>query len=66
MTPGSQDHIQVKTTREVALMLGLSEPSLNARIRRRPELSPPVVSGRRLWSLGHISALRRFLASRTA
>lgn len=58
--------VRPRTTGQVAKALGMSEPELNARIRGRADVTPPLVGGKRCWRAQDIAALRRLLRARQA
>ncbi|MCW8138228.1 MAG: hypothetical protein KIT58_04915 [Planctomycetota bacterium] len=49
-------------TGAVARSRGLTGCQLQAILHRRPEITPPVVAGRRVWTKEDLAALDRYLA----
>lgn len=56
---------RLPTTGEVARSHGLAEGQLQALIRHRAELQPPLVRGRRRWRPEDVERLRAVLAARS-
>lgn len=57
---------EVAATISGRLGVRVTEAQLNAVLRRRPDLAPPLVAGRRAWRQTDVEAVTRLLGSRVA
>lgn len=61
-----------RSTGEVARYLShqigraITERQINALLRRRPDLSPSIIAGRRAWRAPDVAAMQEFLAARSS
>lgn len=53
---------KLRTTGEVAALLGVSEQRVQTVLRSTPDLRPPLVGGKRSWRPEDVKALRARLA----